>query len=190
MNGSLLFWIRFCMLSLCCLSASAVWGQGRQERPDRLTSLTHLNVTSRQIVYLRTNCVHNTAPENQNQRFFYDGGNVAFTTVPQGFSFVVTDIIIDASVCSTSLDRFFITVEFGRGGGLGRRFVAAFTGEIIHHYALAGGLVVSEGGTLTASNAVFSSGGAFVQVLGYFVRGPGLQEFHPFPFPEDEKSDN
>jgi hypothetical protein len=191
MNGSRLFWIRFCMSSLCCFSAPAAWGQ---ERPDRLTSRTHLNVTSRQIVHLATNCLVDIAPNDGGIQFFnYDIGGNPFR-VPKGFSFVITDIIAGPCALVPNLtQQRLIRIFVGNTGS--RHFVATFTGHVPQHYALSGGLVVPEFGRLTAYN-IFPAD-AIVQVLGYFVRGPGLQEFHPFPFPEDdnfvsedEKSDN
>ena len=173
------------MLSLCCFSAPAAWGQ---ERPDRLTSLTHLNGTSRQIAHLATNCLG----DRDIQSFNYDIGGQPFTTVPKGFSFVITDIIVSpCALVPNFTDHYLVRVVIGGGE---RHFVAASTGHVPQHYALTGGLVVPEFGRLSAWN-IFTSG-VIVQVLGYFVRGPGLATFHPFPFPEDEtvpenkKSDN
>lgn len=148
----------------------------------RLSSVTHLNGTSQQIVNLSTFCIPNTTPNNINQPFFYDRGNVPFTPVPQGFSFVITDIIIDpfCFATSNSTDSFLAFVTIGNGS---RRFPAGFNGAVTQHYALTGGIVVPEGTSLTADNSTFSTNAVNVRVLGYFVRGPGLGEEQPFPFP-------
>jgi hypothetical protein len=151
--------------------------------------LTHLNGTSRQIVNLSTFCVANTPPNNIQQPFFYDRGDVPFTKVPQGFSFVITDIIIEPCATLPRLEGTFLAfVTIGHTES--RRFAAGFTGPFPKHYALTGGLVVPEGEPLTGDNSTFSSDAVNVKVLGYFVRGLGLPEREPFPFHEVEKSDN
>jgi hypothetical protein len=123
------------------------------------------------------------APPNNAQTFNYDLGGTAFT-VPMGFSFVITDIIAgQCALVANFTNSYLVDVAIGTGS---RHSVAAFTGHVPQHYALTGGLVVPEFNLLYARNIL--SPGVIVEVLGYFVRGPGLQEAHPFPFPEDETS--
>jgi hypothetical protein len=147
--------------------------------------VTHLNVTSRQIVNLSTECISTSTPERLFQPFYYDRrATVPFPVIPQGFSFVITDINI--TVCPNrffpnSTDYYFAVVNIGDGS---RQFTVDFHRSFARHYSLAGGLVVPEGIALTASNAPSSSDALNVQVLGYFVRGPGLSEGEPFIAPE------
>ena len=89
MDWFILLRIRVCVLFLCFVSASAVWGE---DSKALLSTRTHLNGTSRQIVWLSTECLPN---DNSSDSFFYDRDRRAPFTVPKGFSFVITDIIAD-----------------------------------------------------------------------------------------------
>ena len=161
------------VVSLLLFSASAAMGQDQSE--------THLGIRSRNIVHLvTTNCVHN---DNTSATYSYDRDPRApFAAVPKGFSFVITDIIIDP-FCLTEpndTDRFFVVVTVGQG----RTFTAGFVGAETKHYALAGGLVIPEGENVDARNLPSSSNLVDVELIGYFVRGRGLGVGQPFSPPK------
>ena len=182
MNPFILSWIRVCALFLCFVSASAVWGE---DPTPRLSSLTHLNGSSRQIVQASTFCLQNN---NTRGPFFYDRRERSPFVVPKGFSFVITDIIITPCIVDPNLtDRFLVVVDIGDGS---RNFVAGYIGAITQHYHLTGGIVVPEETTVAGRNTTASSSLVDVVLLGYFVKGPGLDEGQPFPFHDDKESDH
>jgi hypothetical protein len=166
-------------LLLCLGVASAAWGEDHR---DQLSSLTHLNGNSSQIVNLTTaNCI----PFDSSVTFFYDNlvpPEAAFAIVPQGFSFVITDIIITpCSDLPNQTDQFVVRIGIARAG---RSFTAKYLGAITQSYHLTSGLVVPEGADLLARvTSVNSSDSVIVQLLGYFVRGSGLVVGEPFPLP-------
>jgi hypothetical protein len=158
-------------LFLCLGAVSAVWGQ---DDLTRRSSVTHLNVNSGQIVNLSTQCLTND--NTGGHTFTYDRQSNPFT-VPKGFSFIITDIIImPCQHLPNETDRFLVVVTIGGG----RLFSAGYLGAITKHYHLTSGLVVPEETSLEGRNTTFSSDLVDVQLLGYFVRGSGLSVGEPF----------
>jgi hypothetical protein len=176
MKRSIFRWGGLVIVSLFFTAASAVWGDD-----FKLTPLTHLNGISRQIIKISTACL-----ENNNTRgpFFYDRPeSQASFVVPKGFSFVITDIIISpfCLVVPSQTGTFLVLVDIGDGT---RNFTAGFVGTVTQHYHLTGGIVVPEETSVAGRNTTDSSTLAQVELLGYFVRGPGLGVGEPFPFPD------
>jgi hypothetical protein len=160
-------WIASLLCFVCLLPASSVWGA------DNVS----LNRSSNQIVDVVTFCV---PPNNNPMSFLYDRTSQSPFTVPQGFSFVITDIIITPCLhLPNTTDRFLVSVDIGVGS---RNFLAGYIGASTQHYALAGGLVVPEGADLRARNLPDSADSVDVQLLGYIVNEPGLAVGAPFPF--------
>jgi hypothetical protein len=127
---------------------------------------------------LSTTCIPS---DNIPRAFLYDRNELASPfTVPKGFSFVITDIIVVPDVDPNPTDRFLAVVTIG----VIRTFTAGFIGAVTQHYSLTGGLVVPEEVPLNARNVLPTSTCINVQLLGYFVRGPGLDVGNPFPFQE------
>lgn len=141
--------------------------------------MTHLGVSVDRIVNLVTFQLKN---DNTSQPFYYDRqGNAPFD-VPEGFSFLVTDIIVNPEITSFSAKQFFLVVITIDGG---RSFTIRCDGHTAH-YSLAGGLVIPEKCTsgakrLDARNTTFSTGPAEAQIQGYFVEvSAGLGVGIPF----------
>jgi hypothetical protein len=154
---------------------------GRQERSE-----THLNVPSKQIVHLSTHCVRND--NRADNGYYYDGNpDAPFAPkgVPKGYSFVITDIVIQP-FCNTTPnknDSYFVVIAMGGGA---RQFQALNFEGGTKHYALAGGLVVPEGYSISARNHDTSTATqVIVELFGYFVKGKGLDLGVPFT-PEDQ----
>ncbi len=140
--------------------------------------LTHLNVTSRRIVNASTYCLPND--NSGSHPFYYDRQERQFDPVPKGYSLVITDIIITMCQTESNLtDGFLVIVEVLDG----RSFLAGFVEALTQHYHLTGGLVVPEEKWIVGRNTTSSSSSVNAQLLGYFVRGPGLGLGVPFPFP-------
>jgi hypothetical protein len=181
MKRSTLVWMGlFAVVTLYLVSASRiVHGQDEAGKGD-VSKLTHLNGTSRQIVQLSTLCLQN---DNFPKSFLYDRQVPAPFTVPMGSSFVITDINIVpfCQVLPNPNDRFLVVVTIGGA----RTFTAGFIGAVTQHYSLTGGLVIPEGASLDARNTTFSSTETDVELLGYFVRGAGLNVGEPFQFRGD-----
>ena len=129
---------------------------------------THLGVRSNQVVNIHTFSLPN---DNTSWPFYYDRAYPQlFEPVPQGYSFVVTDLIFQPQ--TSTLDpnqQYLIVVTIGTG----RSFIARFFGSS-QHYALSGALVIPGGSSVTARNTTLSADNAEVQLIGYFVKGEGL----------------
>ena len=132
--------------------------------------MTHLGVPVDHIANLVT---MQLPKDNTAYPFYFDRQPTALFTIPPGFSFVVTDILVDAEVTSFSATQFFLVVVTVDGG----RSIEIRCNGHGAHLRLAGGLVIPDPGTpspgnkgLTARNTTFSTGPAQAQVLGYFVK--------------------
>jgi hypothetical protein len=141
--------------------------------------MTHLGVSVDRIVNLMTFQLTN---DNKSQPFYFDGEANAPFDVPKGFSFVVTDIIVNPAITSFSANQFFLVVVTIDGG---RFFTIRCDGHTAH-YSLTGGLVIPEICTsgakrLDVRNTTFSTGPIVAQILGYFVEvAAGLGVGEPF----------
>jgi hypothetical protein len=138
----------------------------------------HLGVAPNRIVNLRTFGVPND--NSGGALFYYDRDSFSPFSVPEGYSFVVTDVFILPDVGSLADNQqMFVYVDLG-----GRSFAAQYASAEIRHFALAGGLVVPGGATPTARNTTYSTHSCDVQMLGYFVRAEALASGEPaFPAP-------
>jgi hypothetical protein len=127
---------------------------------------THLGVPSKQIVNLETNQVPN---DNSGGALFrYDRSGAEFA-IPPGYSFVVTDVLVQPANPPNTTDVYLVVLNFG-----GRLFEASFVGSELRHYPLVGGMVINAGAVPDARNTTSSSAPVDVQLLGYFVKGEGL----------------
>jgi hypothetical protein len=141
---------------------------------------THLAVAPNRVVNLRTYGIPND--NTGGHQFYYDRYDTSPFSVPEGYSFVVTDLFIlpDVGTLTTS-QQMFVAVSFGSG----RNFYAHYLSAEIRHFALAGGFVIAGGATPTARNITDSTHSCDVQMLGYFVKAEALADGEsPFPAPE------
>lgn len=133
--------------------------------------MTHPGVPIDKLVSILTMQLPN---DNHPQTFYYDRQSGSPFNVPDGFSFVITDVIVNPEINSFSAAQFFLVVITIDGG---RSFTVRCDGRTAH-YPLAGGLVIlgpavpspgSKG--INARNTTFSTGPVEVQLLGFFVEG-------------------
>jgi len=110
---------------------------------------------------------------NAAQHFYFDRQSTAPFKVPPGYSFVITDVLVNPEVTSFVTSQFYLVVVTVDGG----RSVTVRSDGRTAHLALSTGLVVPEPSTpspgskgLDVRNTTFSSGPVEVQLLGYFVR--------------------
>lgn len=140
---------------------------------------THLNVQPRRMVALSSMGV---APNNElGNLFYYDRFPDAPFSVPKGWSFVVTDIIVYATPIAGPIpnpNRFvFVVVSFTNE--INRFFQAAIQGDATKHFPLSGAFVVPAGHVPQFRNTTFSNSYAQGQLLGYFVQAVGLGPGEP-----------
>lgn len=149
--------------------------EGTSQR-DKEQAITHLNVKVKNLVSLESFCIIN---DNNPQEFFYDReGNAPFS-IPNGFSFVVTDIIVKPDCDRLRLDPDFPTLVVVESPQSVRSFGAQFFGTETKHYALTGGIAYPAGSTPQLRNTTFSGGLVGVQLLGYFIEGTALSPGQP-----------
>ena len=122
-------------------------------------------------------------------KFYYDRQYPRVFSIPKGWSFVVTDIIVYASPVQGPIpdpNRYILAVvSFTNGGG--RHFIASFLNDTTMHYPLSGGYVIPSGHTPEFRNTTFSTSHAEANFLGYFVKGNGLDAGESV-FPEMQAS--
>lgn len=141
---------------------------------------THLNVQPKKMVALSSMGI---APKNEvGNKFFYDRDSAAEFTVPKGWSFVVTDIIVYATPTQEgpipNPNRFvFVVISFTNAGE--RTFQATILGDETKHFPLSGAFVVPAGHEPQFRNTTFSNSHAQGQLLGYFVQAEGLGPGEP-----------
>jgi hypothetical protein len=147
---------------------------------SRPCACTHLQVQPRKIVFLSSFTI---APNNQvGNRFFYDRHAEAEFSVPDGWSFLVTDIIVYASPVQGPLpdpNRYILAViDFTNGGD--RSFTAAVLTDATRHFPLTSAFVIPGGHAPAFRNTTFSTSHAEANLLGYFVQDDGLGPGEPF----------
>ena len=130
--------------------------------------MTHLSVPVDCLANLVTMQLPNN---NKAQPFYFDRSPTLPFVVPPAYSFVITDIFVEAETTSYSTAQFLLVVVTIDGG----RSIEVRCGGYGAHVALSGGLVVPAQGIpgadrLNARNTTFSNGPAQVQVLGYYVK--------------------
>jgi hypothetical protein len=140
----------------------------------------HLGVAPNRVVNLRTYTLPND--NSGGALFYYDRDIQSPFSVPEGYSFVVTDVFILPNVGTLAANQqMFVYLSLGAG----RDFGAHYASAEIRHFALAGGLVIPGGTTPTARNITDSTHDCDVQMLGYFVKAEALASGEsPFPEPE------
>jgi len=124
------------------------------------------------------------ANNNTAQPFYFDRQATAPFAVPPGYSFVITDVIVNPELTSFAAGQFYLVVVTADGG----RSITVQSDGHMTHLALASGLVVPAPSTpspgakgLSARNTTFSTGPVEIQLLGYFVRvATGLGVGQPF----------
>ncbi len=132
--------------------------------------MTHLGIPVGQI----TNLVTMQLPkDNHAKPFYFDRDAGAQFTTPAGFSFVITDVIVNPEVTNFAAGQFYLVVVTVDGA----RSITIRCDGHTKHLGLAGGLVVPDPSVpatgpkgVTARNTTFSSGPVEVQLLGYFVK--------------------
>ena len=132
--------------------------------------MTQGNISVETIANLLTMQLTNN---NTAQPFYFDRQATAPFAVPPGYSFVITDVIINPQVTSFAAGQFFLVVVTADGG----RSITVQSDGHMTHLALASGLVVPAPSTpspgakgLSGRNTTFSTGPVEIQLLGYFVR--------------------
>jgi hypothetical protein len=129
---------------------------------------THLGVPLGQILNLSTQVVPND--NTGGHTFGYDYNGPTFV-VPQGYSFVVTDIeVVPAVAGFNPSDEYRTDIYFDPAG---RFLTAAFLGASYNH-SFASGFVIASGATPTVSNSAVSAYPVVVQLQGYLTKGSGL----------------
>jgi hypothetical protein len=141
---------------------------------------THLGVAPGQVVSVRTYQLLN---DNQTGPFYPDRQGIVPFSVPEGFSFVVTDIFVHvASVPYSAANEHWVQVYFVENAT--RSIDFRFEGDETRHYAIAGAYVIPGGAMPLGRNVDYSDTPAEIQLLGYFVKAPGLAPGAlPFPPP-------
>lgn len=149
---------------------------------SRSCECNHLNVPQRKMVFLSSFTIPND--NSGGHQFFYDREASAPFSVPKGWSFIVTDIIVYASPLAGPLpdpNRYILAVVAFTNGEA-RQFTASFLTDNTMHAPLTGAYVVPSGHTPTFRNTTFSTSYAEANLLGYFVQGDGLGPGEPaFP---------
>ena len=145
---------------------------GEEERRN----ITHLNVRVGEIINLTSQCIKND--NSSNEKFYYDYSGPEVKAIPAGYSFVVTDIIVNpnCNVEPFNSSSTFTLAVIGTNPGGSRIFEAQFAGPDAKTYSLTGGLAYRSGSVLTPRNTTFSTSYIVIQVLGYFVRGEAVKE--------------
>jgi hypothetical protein len=112
--------------------------------------------------------------DNTVNPFFFDRDFNTPFNIPKDYSFVITDIIVNAEVTNFTAAQFFLIVITIDGG----RSITVRCNGATTHLPLQIGLVVPgptvpSPGTkgLWARNTSFSNGPVSIQVMGYFVTG-------------------
>ena len=133
---------------------------------------THVAVPVGQIL----NLVSEVAPNDNSggHGFMFDNLGPPFT-VPNGFSFVATDMQIHTVTGVAPTDHFLVVIEIGGGS---RFFDADYFGAAFYH-SFQTGFVVPSGTTPTVRNST-GTAPVSVQLQGYLVKGSGLPVNAPF----------
>jgi hypothetical protein len=141
-------------------------------------SVTHLNVRVRDLVNLVSFCIPND--NSLNNQFYYDRQQPAPFSIPEGFSFVVTDIIVTPNCAGdVPFEASFFTLAQVEGPLAVRFFLAQFSGQDVRHFTFTGGIAYPAGAVPRPRNTMSSSGPVELQLLGYFIRGTALTPGQP-----------
>ena len=137
--------------------------------------MTHLGVHQQRIVHASSFTIAND--NDGGNQFWYDRHHPSLLTVPDGWAFIVTDVMVEPSPVSgegiQDSDRFILAVISFDNQGY-RTFLARFTGDSNQHYPFSGGYVIPGGHTPTFRNTTLSTCHAEASLLGYFVEGSAL----------------
>lgn len=155
-------WFRFAVLLgvLVLLVSTSASAGGKK---------THLGGTSDQILNLVTSVLPNDNSGGHTFRYDYSGPSFS---VPEKYSFVVTDISVTPEGSFAPTENYLVVINIDNGGS--RLFVARFTGGGGFYHSLTTGLVMPSGTTPTARNTTSSTSGVSVQLRGYYLKGDGL----------------
>jgi hypothetical protein len=160
-------WLVLALVTFTAVSASAA---GKK---------THLGVPPNQIVNLST---FELPPDGTAGTFFFDRVSLGTdgVTVPEGFSFVVTDVLVHPADFNDPSAVYLAVLSASADG---RSITFQLAGTALHHFALAGAFVIASGATPQVRNTSSSTGPLEVQLLGYFVKAEALRRGDS-PFPE------
>ncbi len=128
-------------------------------------SITHLNVEVGELRYLSSYCLNND--NSLTDKFYFDRSSNELA-IPEGYSFVVTDVFAFPGGCPTlasTSDRWLAVIDGPR------TFVIQFRGDSMQHYPLSGGLAYAHGDEPAPRNTGSSSGSLQITLIGYFVEG-------------------
>jgi hypothetical protein len=137
--------------------------------------ITHLNVRVREIVQLDTFCI---SQDGARHPLYFDRSSDQFE-IPEGYSFVVTDINVYPALCEANVDagtRWLFSLE----GLDGRYFQVSFRGDTTMHYGFTSGIAYGPDNVPAVRmirDPALNTGLLDVQVLGYFVRGQARPVF-------------
>jgi hypothetical protein len=129
---------------------------------------THVGGNSSQILNLVTSVVPN---DNSGGHTFQSDYSGPTFSVPEKYSFVVTDISVLPQGSFAPTENYLVVINIDNGGS--RLFIAQFTGGGGFYQSLTTGLVMPAGTTPTARNTISSSNSVSVQLRGYYVKGEG-----------------
>lgn len=172
------------MFAALVLAPGVVFSQATPEdlvgvnKDRKQDDVTHLNVPVNKLVSVESFCILND--NSLTQRFYFDRQLSAPLSIPKGYSFVVTDIIVDPD-CAGSVvaNPAAPTLAIVEGPLAVRHFGAKFFGKDIKHYALTGGIAYSSTNVPRPRNTTFSETRVEIQLLGYFVRGAAPEPGEP-----------
>lgn len=135
---------------------------------------THLGGSSDQILNLVTQGMPND--NSGGHMFQYDDTGPSFS-VPENYSFVVTDISVTPQGSFAPTENFLVVIQLDEIGY--RTFVARFTGGGGFYHSFSAGLVIPSGSAPTARNTTSSTSAVTVEMRGYYVKGDGLPPREP-----------
>ena len=140
--------------------------------------ITHLNVRVGDIVNLESFCIPND--NSLDNQFYYDRQINAPFSIPEGFSFVVTDIIVYPD-CRRGFppDPSYFTLALVEEPIVDRKFTAQFSGKDVRNFSFTGGFAYPAGSVPRPRNTTFSGDSTQIQLLGYFIRGTALAPGKP-----------
>ena len=130
---------------------------------------THVGGSSSQILNLVTSVLPN---DNSGGHTFQNDYSGPSFSVPEKYSFVVTDISVLPEGSFAPTDNYLVVINIDNAGS--RLFIARFTGGGGFYQSLTTGLVMPSGTTPTARNTTSSSNTVSVQLRGYYVKGDGI----------------
>ncbi len=139
-----------------------------------LPDATHMGVDVDRMYVFETSQV---SPQNSGSSFYVDGYWQSPLTVPVGYSFVVTDVLVRPLLGGTPGGE----VVHGRIDINGYfRFPIQQLGSDVHSYSLTTGFVLRAGDTPWVNAYSSATNTFFVTIMGYYIEGDARVPGVPF----------